>query len=78
VDSGKIIMGFGQAASGFGLLAAAAMGDPSLQADLIRSKRFVLGSTSVADAATKEAVVPLPGRCVILYGESYPLPTQTP
>ena len=74
VDSGEIIMGFGQAASGFGLSAAAAMGDVSLQADLIRSKSLVLGSTSVAvDDKTREAILPLPGRCVILYGESYPV-----
>jgi hypothetical protein len=70
VDSGRIVSGLGESASGFGLLAAAAMADQRLHGDLNASVHAVVhyewrGDELVADG------IPAVGQAALLFGRVY-------
>ncbi len=64
-DSGRIILGLGEAASGFGLAAAAAAGDLELLAALLRSARRVAPPSWNGDELTLANVPPV-GQAALL------------
>jgi hypothetical protein len=64
-DSGRIIVGLGEAASGFGLAAAAAAGDLPLLATLLRSARRVAPPTWNGDELSLANVPPV-GQAALL------------
>ena len=64
-DSGRIILGLGEAASGFGLAAAAAAGDADLLAALLRSARRVAPPTWNGDELVLANVPPV-GQAALL------------
>jgi len=73
VDSGELVMGFGPAASGFGIGAAAAMGDRELRDRLVFSKDAVVLSAGLLPGKTGEEILPDVGRIVLFYGETVPV-----
>lgn len=72
VDSGVLILGFGPGASGFGIAGAAAMQDSGLFHRLLKSKSLAVLIANGSGQA--ETLLPPVGRCVILFGETYPIP----
>lgn len=64
-DSGRIFLGLGEAASGFGLAAAAAAGDMELLAALLRSARRVAPPTWSGDELSPANVPPV-GQAALL------------
>lgn len=73
VDSGELVMGFGPAASGFGIGAAAAMGDRELRDRLVLSKNAVALSAGLLPGNTGSEILPDVGRIVLFYGETVPV-----
>lgn len=73
IDSGDIIMGFGQGASGFAIAAAAAMNDLPLYEELCSSQAIFTSLLSGASRVDESLAVPLIGKCVILFGRTFPL-----
>ncbi|HVH47588.1 MAG TPA: hypothetical protein VM925_34870, partial [Labilithrix sp.] len=59
VDSGRIVMGLGESASGFGLAAAAAMNDLELLSRLLRSARLVAPPIWEGERLTLRGVAPV-------------------
>lgn len=70
IDSGEIIMGYGQGASGFAIAAAAAMNDSLLHDELCASQEIFTGLLRGAGAVNESMSVPLVGKCVILFGRT--------
>jgi hypothetical protein len=58
-DSGRIVLGLGEAASGFALAAAASAGDMDLLARLLRSARLVAPPAWVGDRLVLQGVPPV-------------------
>jgi hypothetical protein len=75
VDSGAILFGFGTAASGFGIAAAAVMSDESMTTQLLKSSALI-GSPVLQRDELRYDVMPPVGQAVILFGKTELLTTQ--
>ena len=76
VDSGGILFNFGAAAGGFGIGAAAVMGDEAMAERLLRSSAW-LGMPTLNDNELCYQSMPPVGQAVILFGKTELLKLQT-
>lgn len=67
-DSGRIVMGFGESASGFAIAAAASMGDHDAARRLAQSAWLATGPRRARSRI--DASLPIVGHAIILYGKS--------
>lgn len=75
VDSGAVVFNFGAAASGFGIGAAAVMGDEKMAVQLLRSSAW-LGLPTYRNRELSYAAMPQVGQAVILFGKTELLKLQ--
>jgi hypothetical protein len=69
VDSGDVVLGLGMAASGFGIAAAAVMGDEEMTIALLKSSA-VLGMPVLRNGELRYDAMPPVGQAVILFGKA--------
>jgi len=75
VDSGFVLFGLGTAASGFGIAAAAVMGDEAMEEQLLKSS-VLLGIPEFKNAELQYRAMPTVGQAVILFGKTELLKQQ--
>jgi hypothetical protein len=75
VDSGAVVFNFGAAASGFGIGAAAVMGDKEMAVQLLKSSAW-LGMPTYRNQELRYAAMPPVGQAVILFGKTELLKLQ--
>lgn len=69
VDSGQVVFGLGTAASGFGIAAAAVMGDEEMTRQLLKSSALI-GLPVLRGGELSYSVMPPVGQAVVLFGKT--------